>query len=100
MFYTILSNIRVDSRGHQMVLDGLKRLFGIGSHSVGGKAEEERVNQIDDEIDSLEKEIQESLDYASTRNAEHEHEISVETVTKTDFARGGGVARADKIKTG
>lgn len=79
-----------------MAFDSIKRLFKFGSKSMDSKEDEERVHQIDDEIDSLEKDIQESLDYANIRRAEHESEIS----TTPDFSKSGGMAKADKIRSG
>ena len=81
-----------------MSFDGLKRLFKFGSKSISSREGEETTHQIDDEIDSLEKDIQESLDYANTRRIEHDSEIHAPAASP-DFSRGGGVARSDKVRT-
>ena len=80
-----------------MAFDGLKRIFRIGSRSPQHR-EDAEYDTIDSEIESLEKEIQESLDYANSRRPTPNVDAPKGPDMPENFAQGGGVARAEKIK--
>jgi len=88
----------MSDQGQAMAFDALKRLLGIGAKSAD-RTEIGRSDLIDSEIDSLERDIQESLDYANTRKLEHELELPTPNMPE-QFGKGGGIARADTVKTG
>lgn len=78
-----------------MAFDSLKRMLGFG-----GKAHEDEVPQrkiIDSEIDSLERDIQEYIEYTDSR---HKEAIGPPPVNAgpDPFAQGGGTTTSQKLR--
>jgi hypothetical protein len=72
-----------------MAFDSVKRLFGIGTKSQ--EAQPAQRKMIDSEIDSLERDIQEYIEYTDSRKHEPVGTAAPSGVPEK-FAQGGAIA--------
>ena len=80
-----------------MAFDSLKRIFGLGKGPQNAGSSPGQRKIIDSEIDSLERDIQEYIEYTDSRKRESVG-VDGSTAVTEKFAQGGAVTTAGKIK--
>ncbi len=80
-----------------MAFDSLKRIFGLGKGSQDAASDPGHRKIIDSEIDSLERDIQEYIEYTDSRKKEAVGAAQSGSIPEK-FAQGGATTTAQKIK--
>jgi hypothetical protein len=80
-----------------MAFDSLKKMFGIGARPQNAEPEQGHKKVIDSEIDSLERDIQEYIEYTDSRKKEAIGSAPASPVPEK-FSQGGATTTAVKLK--